>query len=138
MPRCIKIPTRGHFTAATSTNRPSTFAGNGSNQFTLSKTWSAELSGFYDSGGTYGQFVTLPKGMLNAAIQKKILNNKGSIKLNVRDMLHSFSPSGTITNIAGANATFHNSLDTRVATLAFTYSFGNIDQCAPKTRYRRR
>jgi hypothetical protein len=101
-----------------------TFAANGNNQFTLSKTWSAELSGFYDSGGTYGQFVTIPKGMLNAAIQKKILNNKGSIKLNMRDIFHTFSPSGTITNIVGANATFHNFLDTQVATLAFTYSFG--------------
>jgi hypothetical protein len=101
-----------------------TFSGNGNNQFTLSKTWNAELSGFYDSGGTYGQFVTLPKGMLNAAIQKKVLNNKGSIKLSVRDILHSFSPSGDITNIVGANATFHNFIDTRVATLAFTYSFG--------------
>ncbi|HEY4327739.1 MAG TPA: outer membrane beta-barrel protein [Mucilaginibacter sp.] len=101
-----------------------TFSGNGSNQFTLSKTWSAELSGFYDSGGTYGQFVTLPKGMLNAAIQKKILNNKGSIKLSMRDILRSFSPSGTITNITDATATFHNTLDTQVVTLAFTYSFG--------------
>ncbi|MDB5136417.1 MAG: TonB-dependent receptor [Mucilaginibacter sp.] len=109
-----------------------TFAGNGSNQFTISKTWSAELSGFYDSGGTYGQFVTLPKGMLNAAIQKKILNNKGSIKLNVRDIFHTFSPSGTITNIANATATFHNFLDTRVATLAFTYSFGKSINTPPK------
>jgi len=109
-----------------------TFSGNGSNQFTISKTWSAELSGFYDSGGTYGQFVTLPKGMLNAAIQKKILNNKGSIKLNVRDILHTFSPSGTITNIAGANATFHNYLDTRVATLAFNYSFGKTTNTPQK------
>jgi hypothetical protein len=101
-----------------------TLSGNGNNQFTISPTWSAELSGFFDTGGTYGQFVTLPKGMLNAAIQKKILNNKGSIKLTMRDILHSFSPSGTITNIADATATFHNFLDTRVATLAFTYSFG--------------
>ena len=101
-----------------------TFSGNGNNQFTLSKTWSAEISGFYDSGGTYGQFVTLPKGMLNAAVQKKILNNKGSIKLNMRDILHTFSPSGSITNIVGAHASFHNTLDTQVATLAFTYSFG--------------
>jgi hypothetical protein len=101
-----------------------TFAGNGNNQFTFPKGWSAELSGFYDSGGTYGQFVTLPKGMLNAAVQKKILNNKGSIKLTGRDILHTFSPSGTITSIQGANATFHNFIDTRVVTLAFTYSFG--------------
>ncbi|HEY8929077.1 MAG TPA: outer membrane beta-barrel protein [Mucilaginibacter sp.] len=109
-----------------------TFAGNGSNQFTISKTWNAEISGFYDSGGTYGQFVTLPKGMLNAAIQKKVLNNKGSIKLNVRDILHSFSPSGTITNIQNATATFHNFIDTRVATLGFTYAFGKSTNNPPK------
>jgi hypothetical protein len=99
-------------------------AANGNNQFTFSHGWSAEISGFYDNGGTYGQFLILPKGMLNAGLQKKILNNKGSIKLNVRDILHTFKPSGTITNIQDATATFHNFLDTRVATLGFTYSFG--------------
>jgi hypothetical protein len=109
-----------------------TFAANGNNQFTISKTWSAELSGFYDGGGTYGQFVTLPKGMLNAAIQKKILNNKASIKLNMRDIFHTFSPSGTITHIVDANATFHNFVDTRVATLAFTYSFGKLTNVPEK------
>jgi hypothetical protein len=101
-----------------------TFSANGSNQFTISKTWSAEISGFFNTSGTYGQFVSIPTGMLNGAIQKKILNNKGNIKLNVRDVLHSFSPSGAITNIVGATSTYHNYLDTQVATLAFTYSFG--------------
>ncbi len=109
-----------------------TFSTNGNNQFTLSKTWSAELSGFFNTSGTYGQFVSIPTGMLNAAIQKKILNNKGSIKLNVRDIFHSFSPSGTITNIVGATATYHNFLDTQVATLAFTYSFGKSTNNPPK------
>ncbi|NHA07174.1 TonB-dependent receptor [Mucilaginibacter sp. HC2] len=101
-----------------------TFSANGNNQFTLSKTWSAELSGWYNSGGTYGQFVSIPTGMVNIAVQKKILNNKGSIKLNMRDVFKSFSPSGAITNIADATATYHNFVDTQVATLAFTYSFG--------------
>jgi hypothetical protein len=110
-----------------------TVSGNGNNQFTISPTWSAELSGFFDTGGAYGQFVTLPKGMLNAAIQKKILNNKGSIKLTMQNILQSFSPSGTITNIVDATATFHNTLDTRVATLAFTYSFGKSTN-TPKKR----
>ncbi|TWJ03606.1 outer membrane receptor protein involved in Fe transport [Mucilaginibacter frigoritolerans] len=109
-----------------------TFSTNGNNQFTLSKTWSAELSGFYNTGGTYGQFVSIPTGMLNAAIQKKILNNKGSIKLNMRDVFHTFSPSGTITNIVGATATYHNFVDTQVATLAFTYSFGKSTNTPPK------
>lgn len=115
---------KGPFYTGYLSQSKNTFDFNGSNQFTVSKTWSAEISGFYDSGGAYGQFITLPKGMLNAAIQKKILNNKGSIKLNMRDILHSFSPSGSITNITDASASFHNFVDTRVATLAFTYSFG--------------
>jgi outer membrane receptor protein involved in Fe transport len=109
-----------------------TFSFNSTNQFTISKTWSAELSGWYDEGGTYGQFITLPKGMLNAAVQKKILNNKGSIKLNMRNILDTFSPSGTITNIASATAKFHNTLDTRVTTLTFTYSFGKATNVPQK------
>ncbi|NCD69658.1 TonB-dependent receptor domain-containing protein [Mucilaginibacter agri] len=109
-----------------------TFGANGSNQFTLSKTWSAEISGFYNTGGTYGQFVSIPTGMLNAAIQKKILNNKGSIRFNMRDIFHSFSPSGTITNIEGATATYHNFVDTQVATLTFTYSFGKLTNTPSK------
>jgi hypothetical protein len=109
-----------------------TVSGNGNNQFAISPTWSAELSGFFDTGGTYGQFVTLPKGMLNAAIQKKILNNKGSLKLTAQNMLQSFSPSGTITNIVDARAKFHNTLDTRVVTLAFTYSFGQSNNIPQK------
>jgi hypothetical protein len=109
-----------------------TFSTNGNNQFTLSKTWSAELSGFYNTSGTYGQFVSIPTGMLNAAVQKKILNNKGSIKFNVRDVFKSFSPSGTITNIVGATATYHNFVDTQVATLTFTYSFGKLTNVPSK------
>lgn len=122
----------GSFYAGSINQTKVTLSGNGNNQFTISPTWSAELSGFFDTGGAYGQFITLPKGMLNAAIQKKILNNKGSIKLSAQDMLHTFSPSGTITNIANANATFHNTVDTRVVTLAFTYSFGQSNNIPQK------
>ncbi|RZK44658.1 MAG: TonB-dependent receptor [Hymenobacter sp.] len=110
----------------------STFSMNGNQQFTLSKTWNAELSGWYNTGSTYGQFISIPTGMLNAALQKKILSNKGSIKLNVQDVLRTFSPSGTITNIAGATATYHNFVDTQVATLAFTYSFGKLKNVAAR------
>ena len=110
----------------------STFAMNGNQQFVLSKTWNAELSGWYSTGSTYGQFISIPTGMLNAALQKKILNNKGSIKLNVQDMLRTFSPSGTITNIAGASVSYHNFVDSQVATLAFTYNFGKLKNVVTK------
>lgn len=115
---------QGEFYTGYLNQSKTTFSANGNNQFTISKTWSAELSGWFNGSGTYGQFVSIPTGMLNAAVQKKILNNKASIKLNVRDVLKSFSPSGTITNITDATATYHNFVDTQVATLSFTYSFG--------------
>jgi hypothetical protein len=52
--------------------------------------------------------------------------------LNMRDIFHTYSPSGTITNIEGATATYHNFVDTQVATLAFTYSFGKSANTPPK------
>jgi hypothetical protein len=100
------------------------YSGNANNQFTMGKGWSSELSGFYNSRGVYGQFKTLGNGMLNAGLQKKILNDKGSLKLSINNILDTFHPRGQINNIAGANARFYNTLDTRVTTLAFTYNFG--------------
>ncbi|MDB5109650.1 MAG: TonB-dependent receptor [Mucilaginibacter sp.] len=104
----------------------SSFSANANNQFTFSNGWSAELSGFYNSSGVYGQFISIPTGMLNAGLQKKVMQNKGSIRLSMRDILHSYTPSGQITNIAGTTSSYHNFIDTRVASLAFTYNLGKL------------
>jgi len=106
-------------------NQSSTaFSGNANNQFTFSNGWGAELSGFYTSRRVNGQFINLPIGALNAGLQKKVLQNKGSIKLNVRDIFHTVASRGIINDIPNATSTFYNFNDTRVATLSFTYSFG--------------
>jgi hypothetical protein len=108
------------------------YSGNANNQFTMGKGWSAELSGFYNSRGVYGQFKTLGNGMLNAGLQKKILKDKGSLKLSINNILDTFHPRGEINNIAGANARFYNTLDTQVTMLAFTYNFGKSVKSPPK------
>jgi outer membrane receptor protein involved in Fe transport len=100
------------------------YSGNANNQFTLGKGWTAELSGFYNSRSLYGQFKSIPNGMLNAGLQKKILQDKGSIRISINDILRSYSPSGDINNITNTKVTYHNTLDTRATTLAFTYNFG--------------
>lgn len=100
------------------------FSANGNNQFTIGKGWSAELGGFYNSRGVFAQFRATPNGMLNAGLQKKILGDKGSLKLNMNDILSTMKPSGEITNISNTQASFHNFFDTRATTLAFTYNFG--------------
>ncbi|MCC8424273.1 outer membrane beta-barrel protein [Mucilaginibacter sp. UR6-11] len=105
-------------------NSYTSYSGNANNQFTMGKGWSAELSGFYNSRSIFAQFKNIPNGMLNAGLQKKILQNKGTVKLNINDILQTFKPSGDINNITNTKASYHNTLDTRVTTLAFTYNFG--------------
>ena len=97
---------------------------NGSNQFAIAKSWSGELSFFYIGSQKASQFTRVPTGQLNMGIQKKIWNDKGTVKFSVRDIFHSFKAGGDITNVPNAFVTFNNILDTQVATIAFTYNFG--------------
>ena len=93
------------------------------NQFTFKNGWSAELTGFYNSRVVEGQFDVGAFWAADAGIQKKILANKGTVKLAARDIFHTLEPRGTINNIPNAEASFHNFLDTRVVTASFTYTF---------------
>lgn len=101
-----------------------TFSFNGNVQFTLGKGWLAELGGYYNTRQAYGQFLMLPSGVINAGIQKKVLKNKGTLRLNARDLFHTTRAGGVITNIATATASYRNYLDTRVVAFGFTYNFG--------------
>ncbi len=101
-----------------------TFSTTGNAQLTLGKGWLAEVGGFYISRVAYGQFLIRPNGVINAGLQKKILKNKGTVRLNARDIFHTTRAGGVITNISNTSATFYNVLDTRVVTVGFTYNFG--------------
>lgn len=96
---------------------------NVTNQFKLEKGWSAELSGFYRSKGVEGQIMMHPLGQLSAGVSKQVLKGKGSIKLNMRDILYTQFPKGNI-NFDNTEAFFSNRFDSRVANLSFTYRFG--------------
>lgn len=93
------------------------------NQFKFKKGWSAELSGFYRSSGIEGQIIIRPMGQLNAGVQKQVWKNKGTIKLNIRDMLYTMQTNGKI-NFQRTEASFHQQRDSRVATVSFAYRFG--------------
>jgi len=100
------------------------FSANTNSQFQLANGWSAELSGYYQTRRAYGQFIIHPSGALNVGLQKKLWQNKGSLRFNVRDVFHTSSSSGEITSIPGASSSFHNYFDSRVATLTLTFNFG--------------
>ncbi|KAI9449256.1 TonB-dependent receptor plug [Russula earlei] len=100
------------------------FYSNASTQFSFGRGWSGELSGMYLSSQLFAQFKKVPYYQVNAGLQKKVWRDKGSIKLGVRDIFHTYASSGEITNVPNAIISFHNVLDTRVASLSFTYNFG--------------
>ena len=93
------------------------------NQFLLKNGWSAEMSGFYLTKSQSAQFAKAGIGVINVALQKKVLAGKGAVKVTLRDILSSMNPHGTIGNIPNATATYYNDADTRIVNATFTYSF---------------
>ena len=93
------------------------------NQFNFHGGWSGEISGFYRTKGVEGQIVIYPLGQASAAVSKKILKDKGSVKLAVRDFLYTNKPHGYL-NFQQTEATFSNRRDSRQVALTFSYNFG--------------
>lgn len=96
---------------------------NVNNQFNFAKGWGAELSGWYRSKGIWGQIQTFPMGAVNAGVSKKVLKDKGSIKLSVRDMFYTQPAKGDI-NFKSTEAHFRSLFDSRQGNITFTYRFG--------------
>ena len=101
------------------------------NQFNFQKGWAAELSGTYATKNRdEGQALSLPIGQVSAGVSKQLLNNKASLKLNVRDIFYT-QTIREIQNFHDVQSTVNRSRDTRVVNIAFVYRFGK--QSKPKT-----
>jgi hypothetical protein len=93
------------------------------NQFKFKKGWSAELSGFYNSKSIDGQFTIQPFSQVSVGVGKTILKDKGTLRLNVRDIFFGQVINGRI-DYQNVVEHFRQSRDSRVANIAFTYRFG--------------
>lgn len=94
------------------------------NSFILSKTWTAELGGMYQTPQIYGYMNLTSAWMVNAGLQKKLFNGKGTLKLNATDIFWHGSVNGTSSYTAYIEH-FLVKRETRQISLAFTYRFGN-------------
>lgn len=94
------------------------------NSFQIGKGWNADIRGDYQSNIVYAQLFIKSFGTLNMAIQKKILKDLGSLKLSVNDILYTRRADGIINNLRNTDADWNSRLDTRSATVAFSYRFG--------------
>ncbi|MDB4923123.1 outer membrane beta-barrel family protein [Mucilaginibacter sp.] len=94
------------------------------NQFTIAKTYTAEISGFYTTKARNDvQELLYPTGQLSAGIARPVLKKKGTLKFSVRDILYTNAMEG-FTSFPNATEYFKIMRDSRVFTLTFTYRFG--------------
>ncbi|MCO6460246.1 MAG: TonB-dependent receptor [Saprospiraceae bacterium] len=94
------------------------------NNFNLSKTVSADISGFYQSRELHAFDNINPIWQIAAGLQKKLWNNKATVKLNITDIAFSGRMEAVV-NFRDYQEHFVVTRDSRVATLSFTYKFGN-------------
>jgi hypothetical protein len=92
--------------------------------FTLPKGWSTELSGDFITDYVSAQVFALGNGKLNVGFQKKIMHQKGSVKLNVSDIFRTQQHNGIINNLRLTLADYNSIVDSQVASLTFSYQFG--------------
>ncbi|HET9056940.1 MAG TPA: TonB-dependent receptor [Chitinophagaceae bacterium] len=94
-----------------------------SNQFKFKKGWAVELSGFYRTKFVEGVFVINGFGLINTGVSKQIFKGKGSIRLNVRDVLRTQKINGSAV-YGDIDAAFQQVNDNRVLNVGFVYRFG--------------
>lgn len=93
-------------------------------QFKLGKDWSAEVNAAYNGKLNNWQRMTQPRYWVNAAIQKKVLKGKGSLKLNVEDIFYTMRWEEELKGLKQAQSIRTSVNDTRRVGISFSYSFG--------------
>jgi outer membrane receptor protein involved in Fe transport len=102
--------------------KATTFSVNGSQQFNFAKTWNAEVSGFFRTGGVEGVIFGKSLGMLSVGVGKEIFKKKATVRLNVRDIFWSQKFRGR-SKYGNIDASFSEINDSRVVNIGFTYRF---------------
>lgn len=92
--------------------------------FTLSKTWNTEISGFYNAPALEGTTRNKAMWRVDFGVQKKLFDSKGSIKLSVNDIFNSMEWNGKV-DFSGLKMRMRNKWESQQLKLAFTYRFGN-------------
>jgi hypothetical protein len=99
-----------------------TLQANLQNQFKLGKTLSAELSGYYNSGGVQGVFQVKSFGMVNMGLSQQLFKGKGTLRLTGRDVFATQKMKGHV-EYSNIDASFQQRRDSRQVALGFTYRF---------------
>jgi outer membrane receptor protein involved in Fe transport len=108
------------------------FSGNLSNMFQFPGGWSGEVAGFYKSRFRYLQGTQLHLWSVNAAVSKKLLKERVTLKAGITDIFYSQVMSG-IDYLPRSTSYYSFYKDSRRATLSITFSFGKKIDMSGKT-----
>ncbi len=104
------------------------------NSFKLSKVFTAELSGWYNSPSIWqGTFKSIAMWSIDAGILKTIFKGKGNIKASVSDIFQTMRWGG-VSNFAGQYMKASGGFESRQFKLNLTYRFGSNQVKAARQR----
>jgi iron complex outermembrane receptor protein len=98
------------------------------------KTWTGELTGFYNAPTVYqGAFKAKSIWGVDAGVQKLILKGQGTVKASFSDIFNSLRFRGT-NEFAGQKSTIESRWESQQLKLNFSYRFGNKQVKAARQR----
>jgi hypothetical protein len=84
-----------------------------------------QVSGWYNSRVFWGTLRTAPQGAMDIGLQKKILKDKGELRLRVGDILGTAGWAGENLFSPGLHMTANGRWESQTVTLNFSYRFGS-------------
>jgi hypothetical protein len=124
---------KGAVTSAPLNLSGTAFMINGSQQFQVTKKLTAEITGTYRNGGLEGLVRVRSIGVIGAGLSQKVLRNQGTLRLTVRDILHSQIQRGS-SRYGNVDFKIRQVSETQVASIGFSYSFSKGKKIAPVKR----
>ncbi|MFT3682028.1 MAG: TonB-dependent receptor [Ferruginibacter sp.] len=109
------------------------FVANTTNTFTIKKGFTMELGGFYRAKGVDNLAIAEPVYQMTIAVQKQVLNGKGTVRLNIRDPF-AWQKFRAVTQYSNIDVRVLFQGDPRQATATFTYRFGKSQQAGQQRR----
>jgi len=101
------------------------FSGMATISQTITLPWglTSELTTVYNGPSASGLFKVKALGSVNVGLQKKVLDKKGTIRLNVTDIFYTNKSRNSVV-IPGLDMHFNNYPETRIVRFNFTYNIG--------------
>ncbi len=103
--------------------RLTTFSFNSYNTFAISRGWSFELSGFYNTAALYGTTISNPLGSVSAGIGKRFGKDRFRIRANINDIFHTDITTSVI-QYQNINVDFKRVYDSQFIRIHLSYNFG--------------